>query len=126
MDDLLDLELLELLDDLLDFELLEELEPDFESLEAEELFFEFFFVFSDPSDLDEEAELPLLAFSFLDAESALFEALTSPEAFSLSETAEADVSDLAEVSLVFEAVFSPEAQEQDAIKTAIKALTPAT
>lgn len=126
MDDLLDLELLELLDDLLDFELLEELEPDFESLEAEELFFEFFFVFSDPSDLDEEAELPLLAFSFLDAESALLEATALSDLFSFSAAAEDVVSAAPEVSLVFEAVFPPEAQEQDAIKTAIKALTPAT
>lgn len=127
LDGLLDFELLELLDDLLDFEFLEEPEPDFEALEdlvEDEFFFELFSFLEDASDLDEEPELLLLAFSFLDAESPLFEAAALSDPFSFPAAAEAVVSAAPEVSLVFEAVFPPEVQEQDAINTAIKALTP--
>ncbi len=122
LDDLLDFELLE---EVFDFELLEEPEPDLEALVDDEFFFELFSFFEEASDLDEEPELFLLAFSFLDTESPLFEALALSDSFSFPAAAEAVVSAAPEVSLVFEAVFPPEAQEHDAINTAIRALTPA-
>ena len=122
------LELLELFEEAFDFELFEESELDFEALEDladDEFFFELFSLFADAFDSDEEPELFLPAFSFLAAESALFDSLTPSEDLLFSETEEAEVSAALEASFVSEALLPPEAQEQDAIKTAINALTPA-